>query len=170
MEPMITPGQLRRLQVLYGQLCAHTDQGKDRDSRLIWASTLIERSIASFSDLTQADARHLIDCLQASLCIPPTERPRPRRRRMSRDAAQRAGTEGRRGNSSKETTLTGPTDLARIRYALDTLGWSQTQLDGWLRSPSSPLGKKSSPEIRTLADANRIWWALKRMIDRRKEH
>lgn len=164
----ISPGQLQRLQVLYGQLCAHTHESSDRESRLIWAAGLLERPIASFKDLTSDDARHLIDTLQGQLGIPSNERPRSRRPRLSRDAAYRAGTEGRRGVGDKAVTLVSPADLARIDYALGELGWSRGQLDGWLRSSRSPLGKRSSPEIRTLGDANRVWWALKRMIDKRK--
>lgn len=169
----ISPGQLQRLQVLYGQLCAHTDQGHvdpkvARESRLIWAAGLLERPIASFKDLTSDDARHLIDTLQGQLGIPSNERPRSRRPRLSRDAAYRAGTEGRRGSDSKSVTLVTDADLRRIDYALDQLGWSRTQLDGLLRSSRSPLGKRAHPEIRTLHDANRVWWCLKRMIDRGK--
>jgi hypothetical protein len=166
-DKQISSGQLKRLQVLYGQLCRHTDQRADRESRLIWASGLVERPITSFSDLTQNDARHLIDTLQGQLGISESERPR-RRRRLSRDAAYAAGTEGRRGNQSKSSTMVSPADLARIQYALDQLGWTQAQLEAWLRSDRSPLGKRATPEIRTLGDANRVWWALKRMIDAHK--
>ena len=114
----------------------------------------------SFSDLSQADALHLIDGLQGQLGINVPAKPR---RRLSREAAFKAGTEGRRGFESPEITLAGPSELARIQYALDLLGWNQAQLEGWLKSPRSPLGRKASPQIRTLFDANRVWWALKKM-------
>lgn len=178
-EKPISSGQLKRLQVLYGQLCRHTDQGHAdpkvaRESRLIWASGLIERPIASFSDLTQNDARHLIDTLQGQLGVPETKYKHSRRavrrgnRRLDSHAAQKAGTEGRHDQIHNESTLVCAADLARIQYALDELGWNQAQLDAWLRSSRSPLGKRATPEIRTLGDANRVWWALKRMIDARK--
>lgn len=173
MSAKISSGQMKRLQVLYGQLCAHMDQGHAdphaaREERLIWASGLLERPVSSFKDLSQEDARHLIDTLQGQLGIPESERSRRRRPRLDRDAAYRAGTEGRRGSDPKTVTLATDADFARIDYALDALGWNRAQLDAWLRSSRSPLGSRSNPRILTLADANRVWWALKRMIDRRR--
>ena len=171
----ISSGQLKRLQTLYGQLCAHTvfavgstsGRGTEREARIAWASQLVNRQIASFKDLTSAEAKGLIDTLQGQLGIPETQLPRrrPTKRRLDRDAAQKAGTEGRKGFESNQDTMAGAQEWARIRYAIDKLGWSQQQLDGWLRSPHSPLNK-SNPKIVTLGDANRVWWALKRMIDR----
>jgi hypothetical protein len=160
----ISAGQMKRLQVLYSQLARHTQEGADRESRLRWASQLLQRPIASFGDLSQGDARHLIDTLQAQLGVKVPAKPR---RRLSREAAYKAGTEGRRGNDSAEVTLVSQADLARIQYALDMLGWNQAQLDAWLRSPRSPMGRKASPQIRTLRDANRVWWALKGMAVKR---
>ncbi len=169
MQQSISPGQMKRLQVLYGQLCAHTCQGNDRESRLMWASQLVERPIESFKDLSMSDARHLIETLQGTLGIPETAASRrPRRRpRLDREAAQKAGTEGRRGYESNTATMASAAEFARIQYALDQLGWNQAQLEGWLRSTRSPLGKRANPKIVTLGDANRVWWALKRMIDRK---
>jgi hypothetical protein len=166
----ISKGQMRRLQALYGQLARHSLEGGDRAARLAWASELVRRPLASFSDLTQAESRELIDTVQGQLGIQPavTHRPR-RRRRLSREDAQKAGTEGRRGQETTEVTLAGPAEFARIEYALGELGWNQEQFGAWLRSPRSPLGKRSQPEIRTLGDANRVWWALKRMLDRRRK-
>ena len=171
----ISTGQMRRLQTLYGQLCAHdagqghTDPKKARESRLIWAAGLLDHPVTSFKDLTEDDARHLIDTLQGQFGIPETRARGPRRRRrLSRDAAQKAGTEGRRDSPAKEVTMASPADLARIDYALGELNWSRAQLDVFLRSSHSPLNSRSNPQIRTLSDANRVWWALKRMIDRNR--
>ena len=58
-------------------------------------------------------------------------------------------------------------DLQTIESYYARLSWSRAQFDGWLRSPRSPLGKKSSPEIRTVAQANRVRWALKKMLQSR---
>jgi hypothetical protein len=168
MSDFISSGQLKRLQTLYGQLSAHTFEPATREARIAWASKLIERPIASFKDLTAAEAKRLIDTIQGQLGIPETQLPKRRRaKRLDRDAAQKAGTEGRKGFESNQDTMAGDAEWARIRYALDKLGWSRQQLDGWLRSPHSPLSK-SNPRIVTLGDANRVWWALKRMIDRNK--
>jgi len=168
MDRTISPGMLKRLQTLYGYLHAHIiDTGVDeRAARLAWASQLVGRPIASFKDLNQAEARQLIDTVQGQLGIPETQRPGRPHKRLDRIAAQKAGTEGRHDNQTNETTLASKADLARIQYALDKLGWRQEQLDGWLRSPNSPL-KKSNPRIVTLADANRVWWGLKRILMRR---
>jgi hypothetical protein len=160
MDKPISSGQMRRLQVLYGQLARHTQQGTDRATRVAWAAQLVRRPIRSFSDLTVNDARHLIDTLQGQLGVKVPARPR---KRLDRQAAQKAGTEGRRGYASDEITLAGPSEFARIRYVLDLLGWSQAQLEGWLRSPRSPLSRKATPTISTLGDANRVYWALKGM-------
>jgi hypothetical protein len=160
----ITKNQLRRLQTLYGQLAAHAQEGSDRSSRLQWASDQVGRPIASFSVLTFEEAKRLIDGLQGQLGV---KAPAAKHRRLDRDAARRAGTEGRRGNTSNETTIAGAAEFARIQYALDMLSWSQDQLDAWLRSPRSPLGRRATPSIRTLKDANRVWWALKGMATAR---
>ena len=170
MTPAITKGQLARLQVLYSQLCAHTAQENTREARIGWAQALVQRSIASFKDLSADDARHLIDTLQGQLGIPSGQvsrwgSGRPRRRRLGREAAYKAGTEGRRGYESNAVTLATAEDLARVQYVRELIGWNQAQLDGWLRSPRSPL-KKSNGEIRTLHDANRVYWALKGMAVR----
>jgi hypothetical protein len=163
-SPSISPAQLKRLQVLYGQLVRHTDQEAGREARLAWASDLTGRAIGSFSQITQAEAVRLIDTLQGQLGVRTPSRPR---RRLRRADAHKAGTEGRRGNTANQATLAGARDLERIRYALGLLGWDQARFEGWLRSPLSPLSGKASPEIRTLYDANRVWWALKGMARRR---
>ena len=159
----ITSPQLKRLQVLYSQMARRTFEGTDRESRLAWASKLCCRPITSFSDLTQDDARHLIDTLQAQLGVKaPSKRPR-----LRREAAERAGNEGRRRDTSNQSTMAGPQDLARIQYALDLLGWNEAQFNGWLKSTRSPLGHRSNPQILTVGDANRVWWALKNMAKAR---
>jgi hypothetical protein len=164
MEQSITSGQLKRLQVLYGQHARHTLDGADRESRLRWAAELVGRPVTSFRDLAQSEAGRLIDTLQGQLGVKASPK---RRKRLSRDDAHKAGTEGRRGQEDRELTMAGPSELARIKYALDLIGWNREQLEAWLRSPRSPLRHKSSPEIRTLGDANRVWWALKRIAVRR---
>lgn len=159
----ITKPQLKRLQVLYSQMAAHTLEGSGREARLAWASGLLLRPISSFSEISQDDARHLIDTLQAQLGVKaPSKRPR-----LGREAAERAGNEGRRRDQSNQATMAGQQDLARIQYALDILGWNEAQLNGWLKSTRSPLGKRSNPQILTVGDANRVWWALKKMAKAR---
>lgn len=165
MAQAITPNQLRRLHTLYGQYAAHAIGQSGREARLKWASEQAARPIMSFSDLAAKEARLMIDSLQDQLGV---KHPVRKRRRLDREDARKAGTEGRRGRESGDVTLAGPSELARIQYALDELGWSHEQLDSWLRSPRSPLSNKAQPRIRTLGEANRVWWALKHMMDARK--
>lgn len=156
----ITPPQLRRLQVLYKQYEAHSlDTGSSREDRLTWASARIGRSIASFSDLDLDEARKLIDGLQAALGVRlPSKTPR---RRMTRREGEKAGTEGRHDQIHEETTLAGDKDIRRIQREMDRLGWDQARLEAFLASPRGPNGRRT--QIRTLGEANRVYWALKRM-------
>jgi hypothetical protein len=71
------------------------------------------------------------------------------------------GTEGRRDQIHAETTMVSPDDMRRIQWQLTRLGWDQARLDTFLASPRGPLGGRT--QIRTLGDANRVYWALKRI-------
>lgn len=164
-EPITMP-QLRRLQVLYRQYQHHSlDAGGSREDRLAWAAERIGRTIASFSDLTLDEGKQLIDGLQRALGVAlPSKSPR---RRMSRYQGEKAGTEGRHDQLHTETTLAGDKDLRRIQRELTRLGWDQTRLDAFLASPRGPNGHSTA--IRTLGEANRVYWALKRMASRKEQ-
>jgi hypothetical protein len=168
MPATLSKGQLKRLQVLYSQYAARDLMAPNtREERLRWASQQLARSVSSFSDLDTREAKSLIDQLQGFLGIKETRRPR----RMSRRDAEKAATEGRYDQKHSEQTLASAEDFARIRHGMDLLGWDQARLDAWLRSASSPLARKvngvrmasAEPAIRTLGQANRVWWALKGM-------
>lgn len=162
MEKPISKDQLKRLQVLYSQLARHTDQGTDREARIKWASDLVQRPIASFSDLTASDARHLIDTLQGQLGVK-----MPPKNRLRREAAHRAGTDGRRNSPyASAPQMVSAEDLAVIDGYISRLGWTRAQFDAWLTSSRSPLPNRARPTITTLADANRVRWGLKRMLVR----
>lgn len=156
----ITKPQLRRLQVLYGQYAHHSlDAATTREGRIAWASSQVRRTLTSFSDLSIDEAKKLIDGLQTVLGVAlPSKTPR---RRMSRRDAQKAGTEGRHDQAHQETTLAGDKDIRRIQRELDRLGWDQARLEAFLRSPRGPNARSTA--IRTLAEANRVYWALKHM-------
>lgn len=159
----ITPKQMRRLQTLYSQYAAHAIDGHSREARLKWASDLAGRPIASFSELSFDEARQLIKGLAAQL---PAQK--PKRRRLSRDAAHRAGTDGRRGSPySGQPQMASADDLAVIESYYMRLGWTRTQFDAWLSSQHSPLGKRAHPVIASSSDANRVRWALKGMLQQR---
>lgn len=157
----ITAPQLKRLQVLYTQYERHSLDcpGSTREDRIRWASSATGRTIGSFKDLTCDEAKRLIDGIQSTLGVKaPSKTPR---RKQSRKAGEKAGTEGRRDQIHPETTLVGPGELQMIRRDLDRLGWDQSRLEAFLRSPKGP--NKRSTIIRTLGDANRVHWALKRI-------
>jgi hypothetical protein len=162
MEKPISANQLKRLQVLYSQLARHTDQDAGREARLRWASALLDRPIASFKDLSRDDARRLIDTLQGQLGVKAAPA-----QRLSREAAHRAGTEGRRNNPYKTAPqMVSAADLAVIEDYYSRLGWTRAQFDAWLASSRSPI-KRANPVIATLADANAVRWALKGMLKHR---
>jgi hypothetical protein len=173
MSKAITIEQLRSLQAMYAK-AAKDDyagsagtQGSERERRLSWASRNCGREVNSFGDLTTSEASKLIDLLKTALGQPVVPPDRSKRKQRSRDEAQRAGTAGRRGDQSKTMQLATSEDLARIATITAELGWDQARLDAFLRSGSSPLKHRAS--IRTLADANKVWWALKRIRDRQKK-
>jgi hypothetical protein len=58
-------------------------------------------------------------------------------------------------------------DQRRIQDAIERLGWGQEHFNNWLASPTSPLRARGG-QIRTQADANRVWWALKSILRRQK--
>lgn len=170
-ETKITRDQLKRLQTLWGQhahreFFARAMETLDRDLRLKWASEHTKREIKSFNDLTVTEASMLINLLQGAMGIAetsPSARPRRYRSRIKdKDQAHAAGTEGRRGQRGKLTIATAE-DLAMIDAQLDAMAWTRARLDALLNSPSSPLGRRSNPQLRTLADVNRVLWALKRI-------
>jgi ribosome-binding protein aMBF1 (putative translation factor) len=171
----ITPAQLKRVQTLWGKYASRTVlAGDSRTERLSWASVELGRTITSFSKVSRAEARLLIKALHGALGIPEEKQSRSRSRMRDRRDAEAAAFDGRRDSDSKQTTLVQQADIDRIRESVTRLGWSQERFDAWLRSTSSPLARKingarvapSNPEIRTVADANRVWWGLKPMLKR----
>jgi hypothetical protein len=170
-DQSITGPQLKRLQTLWSQYARHALwDAASREQRIKWASSIVKRQISSFNDLTLMEAKDLITLIQTELGIgetsPAISRRRPGRRIKDREAAHAAGTEGRRGHRDKLTIAT-TKDFQLIDSQLTDMGWTRERLDAFLRSPSSPLGaRRSNPQLRTLADVNRVYWALKRLADR----
>lgn len=164
-----TREQVIALHSLYGRWEKHALQlGDDdaRSTRLQWASEAIGRTIDSFSDLTRDEARELIDRLKGSIGQDLTQMPNPWRHIRSRDRAKTAGTSGRGDGDTSLIQLASPDDLARVNAAVERLGWTRERYDTWLCSPSSPVASKRAVAILTVADANKVWWALKNMLKR----
>jgi hypothetical protein len=159
--PLISGKQLKRLQVLYGQLARKClDLGPGREFRLKWAAELVGHPVESFKALSQDDARHLIDVAQGTLGVRA-----PASGRLSREQAHRAGTDGRRDGKQYAAApqLATASDLGRIQKLLGEMGWDQQRFAAFLGSARSPLKRKADRTIRTTADANKVWWALKRV-------
>lgn len=155
----ISPAQRKKLIVLWHDYAKRSLDvvGNERAARLNWASGLMQRKIGSFNELTAMEAARAISALNKSMGLP-AHKPR------SRERGNAAGTHGRRGDERRAAELVGSEDLARIERAIERLGWDRKRFDAWLESPSSPLGRHK--QIKTVADANRVWWAMKRLLQR----
>jgi hypothetical protein len=160
----ISKAQLKRLQTLWSMYARHNLINNSREERLRWSNSELGKNsaIASFRELSSSEASTLINTLQGQLGIRESRPARAPRRRLDRDQAQAAGTEGRRG-SRKNLTLATSEDLALIDEQLQLMGWDRARLDAFLRSPSSPLRGRSSIQLRTVADVNRVLWPLRRI-------
>jgi hypothetical protein len=161
-EAAVTPRQMRRLQTLWGLFCRQLGLGRPgdtREARLAWVGGQVGRQISSCSDLSRGEAERAIDALQASL--PPEL---VRRRRPGRREARELGTAGRRGIASGIARPAGAKEISQISQLLARLGWDNARLAAFLRSRSGPLRGRAM--IRTLADANRVRWALKALLKR----
>ena len=162
----ISAEQLKRLQTLYSQSAAGSAdlRLRSREERLLWASRVIGRTVASFSELTSEEAVAAIEQLKKSA---PTHKLRPHKT-MDRERALRHGTDGRHDSSFDDAPqLAAAYDLEQIESYYRRLGWARDTFDAWLCSPRSPLGRRSQPKIHTVADANRVRWALKRILQRK---
>lgn len=162
----ITPRQLVKLQTLWGhhyRLAAEPGQGGNaaasRADRLAWLSETTGRAVASAKELTNPEAEKAIRELMKRL----PEHLRGRRRRMSGQRARELGTAGRRG-ATGTASLPGAAELAAIEELKAALGWDNVKFDAWLRSRYSPV----RGVVRTLADANRVRWALKAILKRQQ--
>ena len=162
----ITAPRLKRLQTLYSQFAAASPdpRTRSREERLLWASLIVGRAVASFSELTSEEAATAIARLQKD--TPQTKR---RPKEMDRDAAERHAKDGRWDGEEFRPTpqIASAFDLENIEKYYGRLGWDRDTFDRWLRSPRSPLGRRSQPQIRTMAQANRVRWALQRMLKKR---
>ena len=162
----ITKPQLGRLQTLYSQLARHEIcVGTDRLSRLRWATERLNKTVTSFSALTGDDAGFLIDQIQQALGVKI-----PAKKRPSRDQARRAGLDGRRDGQEFADTpqMVTPRELGLIQSLLGQIGWTEESLRNFLvNSSKSPFARRADKRIHTVADANKVIWALKPMARRK---
>jgi hypothetical protein len=158
----ISAAQLRALQALAARVFTGDSEEEKRQARLAWAAGQLGRNVVSFRALRGDEATRLIETLKASL----GQALAPRRRPRSREAALAAATHGRRNFPVSVPVMAGPDDLARIDRARTEIGMTPEGLSAWLASKTSPIGARSDGRIRTLADANKIVWALRAMARR----
>lgn len=159
------PQKLRALQVLYSlfseKFPAETDGGS-REQRIAWASRHVGREITSFNQLTNGEAAQLIEFLKTTLGQKTSAR---LERSRSRLLAMARGTAGRKGSVESIAIMASPEDLAEVARMRERVGMTSEQFDSWMRSRKSPNGGRGSM-LRTVADCNKVRWALKSMLKR----
>jgi hypothetical protein len=159
--------QLTALHALFHQYAprclGRSGSAIERRERLAWASDNLGRPLESFSSLRSEEAARLIDLMKRALGQEVTPARRSTWRRPDRDQARAYGTAGRRGNTSKEIQLVDAPTLELLERLVVQLGWTRARLDAFLQSKSSPV---PGGAVRTLPQANRAIWALKKMLRR----
>ena len=164
-DAKITSGQMNRLQTVYSKFAKHGLDTNSREDRMRWAREFTGRTISSFKDLTRGEAKRMTDVApgrdRATPSVSPAVKPR-----FDRVQGRRAGLDGRRDGKEfeKSPQLVSAQDIAVIEDFYTRLGWTRVRFDAWLASPHSPLGKRASAQIRTTAEANKVRWALKGML------
>jgi hypothetical protein len=158
----IWPAQLQALQTLFGLYARHCLVESNRSKRLEWASQAIGRPLASFNDLRRDEAARLIDSLKEALGQPSKAWRRPR----DPESARAAGRHGRKGVLVEVPMLAAPEDIERVHALRESCGMSLEGFEEWLRSRSSPLGRFGDATLRTVADCNKVLWALKALLRR----
>jgi hypothetical protein len=154
---------MKTLQTLWSVYSHRFDcpDGDPRAARLEWASQHLGRSIDSFRDLTGFEAARLIDALKLAVG---QEVNVPRKPPRDRQSAIARGTHGRKGRVIPIAVLATPDDLSEISALRERVGLTQEQFEAWLGSRRSPTHRRRV--LRTVADCNRVRWALKAMLRR----
>ncbi len=162
----ISAAQLRALQSLWSAYTRHSldvsEGGDPRAARLAWASENLGRKVGSFSELNSAEAIRLIDALKQAVGQPSKTWSRPR----SREAARAAGTHGRKGFAVEVPMIAAAEDIGRVHALRERLGISIESFEEWLRGHRSPLSRFGDATLRTVADCNKVLWALKALLRR----
>jgi len=150
MPSSITAGQLVCLQTLWSRrmrAAGVADQAEARQLRHAFIRELTAGRAAETKELTLADARRVIEVLKGGARIP------------DGDTAHAAGTHGRRGRQAPGAeVMVGAQQIELLQGYAGLLGWSRERLDGFI---SRQLRGR---QLRTMADANRVLWGLKRMV------
>jgi hypothetical protein len=159
----ITKAQTVKLQVLYGQLASRDlSLHKSKESRLAWATELLQKPVVSFTKLTSDEARRLINSACGALGIP-FAAPKP----YDRTKARRRALDGRHDGQefADQPQIVSAAALAEIATLYAELGMDKARFDAFMQSRLSPLGA-GKWQIRTAADANKVRFGLLGMIRR----
>ena len=83
-----------------------------------------------------------------------------------------AGTAGRRGYPERRQIVPNDAAWSALWGCAAALGMERTDLDNFIRRHYAGAGLKALADLRTMADLNRVLWALKAMLRRRsrEEH
>src|ERR1019366_859919 len=118
----ITAQQLKRLQTMYSQIAAASGDPltRSREARLLWASLIVGRTVASFSELTSEEAVIAIARLKKDA---PQAKARPKP--MDCEQAERHAKDGRWDGEKFRPTpqLASAFDLENIERYFHRLGW-----------------------------------------------
>jgi hypothetical protein len=159
-----TADQVRCLQTLWGRYAqaADLDDG-GREKRLQWATQQLGRAVASFTELHGAEAGVLIDALKGALGQPVSAL---RRKRMDREQAEVFSKHGKHGYTPEAEVLATDADREEIYLLAARVGMTREQLDTWLASRHSPLGRAGG-RLLTMTHIGKARWALKSMLRRK---
>jgi hypothetical protein len=154
-ETPITNPQLKRLQTLMGKICARDGAPKPswRTYRLAWVGRrLALPDLASFSDLTKAQAKAALEAIQIEL-------PASDLRRSRRRGGHASGTAGRKNRQGDPAVIVSAASLELLGTLKAALGWNQVRFEAFTRRQL-----RGRATISTEADANRVIWPLKRIL------
>jgi len=153
----ITPAQTRRLHAAWRDWTRKLRLAPEADGRLRhYYVRLFSGGPAEAWELSSAQATRVINWLE----------------RLSGRAAalenHAAGTAGRRGFPERRWVRPHPAAWRALWAAAEALGMDRERLERFMAGHFAGIGLRDFRDIRTMADLNRVLWALKAM--RRRRH
>lgn len=155
---LMTPAQLRRLQMLWHRWMGRRrlPEARDRELRHAYIEIVTRGRVRETKELTGADA---------TLVIRRLERATRRRGAVAFDYV--AGTAGRHGYDEHREVSPPPAAWRSLDQAAAALGMAPARLDHFIAAHYAGVGLRRRQDIRTLADLNRVLWGLKALLRRR---
>jgi hypothetical protein len=151
----LSPGQLRRLEMLWRRWAGVLALKRDADQRLrhYYVELFSNGRAKQTKELTRADATRAIRWLNRLV------------RAAVRDQA--AGTAGRRGFSEQRSIRPEAAAWRALWGCARALGMNRYALEFFIRNHYGRFGLAGLDDLRTMADLNRVLWGLKAMLRRR---